>query len=62
MLATELATKSRKYFVESYLNPAIEHGYIEMLYPDKPRHPHQKYYLTNDGIMIYKHLKDEAKS
>jgi ATP-dependent DNA helicase RecG len=62
MLATELATKSRKYFVDYYLNPAIKHGYIKMLYPNNPHHPYQKYYLTNDGINIYKHLKDEAKS
>ena len=24
-----------------------------MLYPDKPNHPHQKYLLTINGLVIY---------
>ena len=41
--------KSNKKIMELYFNPAIEQGYIEMLYPDKPHHPKQKYYLTEKG-------------
>lgn len=41
--------KSNKKIMELYFNPAIEQGYIEMLYPDKPHHPKQKYFLTEKG-------------
>ena len=41
--------KSNKKIMELYFNPAIEQGYIEMLYPDKPHHPKQKYYLIEKG-------------
>lgn len=37
---------SAKRFRENYLNPAIWDGAIERLYPDQPRHPKQKYRLT----------------
>lgn len=37
---------SAKRFRENYLNPAIEDGAIERLYPDYPKHPKQKYHLT----------------
>ena len=37
---------SAKRFRENYLNPAISDGAIERLYPDQPKHPKQKYRLT----------------
>lgn len=37
---------SAKRFRENYLNPALSDGAIERLYPDQPRHPKQKYRLT----------------
>jgi hypothetical protein len=27
-------------------------GYVEMIYPDKPNHPKQKYRLTAKGIAL----------
>jgi hypothetical protein len=27
-------------------------GYVEMIYPDKPNHPKQKYRLTAKGLRI----------
>lgn len=45
----KLVHKSNKKIMELYFNPAIEQGYIEMLYPDKPHHPKQKYFLTEKG-------------
>ena len=27
----------------------MEQGLVAMLYPDKPKHPKQKYYLTEKG-------------
>ena len=33
--------KDRKNFLEYTLNPAINEGWGQMLYPDSPRHPRQ---------------------
>ena len=41
--------KDRKTFVNTYITPNIEAGYIAMLYPESPNHPMQSYYLTNKG-------------
>lgn len=37
-----LATISRQAFAKSILKPAIDDGYVQMLYPDKPNHRGQK--------------------
>lgn len=37
---------STKRFRENYLTPALSDGAIERLYPDQPKHPKQKYRLT----------------
>lgn len=39
--------------MEYSLNPAIKEGFVSMLYPDKPRHPRQKYLLTIKGLAVY---------
>ena len=49
MTANKLAYKLRRHFTLQYIVPALEQGYIEMVYPDKPRHPKHKYRLTNKG-------------
>lgn len=38
--------KHRTTFRENYLLPAMEDKAIELLYPDVPNHPKQKYRLT----------------
>ena len=48
--------KDRKSFIEYHLNPAISEGFVRLLYPDKPRHPRQKYLLTVKGISLYKEI------
>ncbi len=48
--------KHRPNFIEYHLNPAISEGYVRLLYPDKPRHPRQKYLLTVKGVALYKEL------
>ena len=48
--------KHRPNFLEYHLNPAIAEGFIRMLYPDKPRHPRQKYLLTAKGMMLYNQM------
>ena len=50
MAANKLAYKFRRHFTLQYIIPALEQGYIEMIYPDKPRHPKQKYRLTDKGM------------
>ena len=45
--------KDRENFMENYLSPAIKDGFIVMLYPDNPKHPRQKYLLTEKGLAIF---------
>ena len=37
--------KDKTYFLDKYLYPAMEEGYVEQLYPENPKHPGQKYML-----------------
>ena len=48
------------FFIDTYLTPAINQGYVAMLYPDKPRHPKQKYYLTEKGRELLKTLQTQS--
>ena len=48
-MLSALGLKDRKNFLELYLSPAIEAGFVRMLYPSSPRHPRQKYLLTEKG-------------
>ena len=50
--------KDRMNFLEYNLNPAISEGFVRLLYPDKPRHPRQKYLLTEKGMALYKELEE----
>ena len=54
-----IGLKDRKNVLNLYLNPAITDGYIRLLYPDKPRHPRQKYLLTVKGLALYNELQKE---
>ena len=45
--------KDRKNFLEYHLTPAISERFVRLLYPDKPRHPRQKYLLTVKGLALY---------
>ena len=53
-----IGLKNRKNVLNLYLNPAIAEGYVCLLYPDKPRHPRQRYLLTVKGMTLYNELKD----
>lgn len=44
--------RGRGNFVEHSLAPAVRGGLVEMLHPDKPRHPRQKYRLTDEGRVL----------
>jgi len=52
-IQSKLDLKSDDYFRVNYIIPAIEAGYIEMMYPESPNHPNQRYRLTEKG-KIYK--------
>lgn len=47
-----LRLKGRDNFLKKYLTPALEGGYLCMLYPDSPRHPRQKYRITPKGSLL----------
>ena len=48
--------KHRPNFLEYHLNPAVQEGFVRLLFPDKPRHPRQKYLLTAKGLALYKEI------
>ena len=50
--------KGRDNFLNLYLIPAIAEGYVRLLYPDKPRHPRQKYLLTVKGMALFNEIKE----
>ena len=49
-----LKLKDRVNFLKTYLAPALEEGLISMKYPKKPKHPGQKYMLTEKGKELLK--------
>lgn len=52
-IMASVGLKNRENFMEYSLNPAMKEGFVSMLYPDKPRHPRQKYLLTIKGLAVY---------
>jgi fido (protein-threonine AMPylation protein) len=53
----QLNLSDRKNFLNKYLTPAINDGFVRMLYPNNLRHPRQKYLLTVKGLTILDELK-----
>lgn len=49
-LMERLSLRHRVHFLTRYITPALEKGLITPLYPDAPRHPRQKYRLTEEGL------------
>lgn len=49
-----LSLKDRVNFLRIYLNPAIQEGYIRLLYPNTHRHPRQRYLVTDKGKLKVK--------
>ena len=52
-LMEKMELKHRPTFITNYLTPAIEAGFITLLYPNNPKHPRQKYLLTRKGLAIF---------
>ena len=55
-MLTALELKDRMNFIGLFLNPALTEGFVQMLYPDKPHHPRQKYLLTAKGTLLYNEI------
>ena len=51
--------KSKGYFKRHTIQPTMLEGYVEMIYPDKPNHPKQKYRLTAKGIALKNSLTNK---
>ena len=54
--------KDRMNFMGYSLTPAMTEGFVCLLYPDKPRHPRQKYLLTVKGSALYNELTKDASN
>ncbi len=52
-----LGLKNREHVRKEYVKPALQNGIIAALYPDKPNHPNQKYYLTDKGHQLQELLE-----
>ena len=53
----KVGLKHRPTFLENYISPASEAGFLKVLYPDKPNHPRQKYLLTTKGLALYNEIE-----
>ena len=51
-IMTAMKLKDRKSFKSTYIDEAIDKKFVKMLYPDRPNHPRQKYYLTVKGLAL----------
>lgn len=58
-LASGLSPKSKLSFKKRFIKPNLEIGLIERTHPDNPRHPQQKYFLTELGLAVLKILLNE---
>ena len=54
-----LHLKGRDSFLKLYLSPAVSSGIVTLLYPKSPRHPRQKYLLTQKGFDFLKTVGPE---
>ena len=50
-----MGLKDKSNFLEFYLYPAIRKNLVAPLYPDNPKHPRQKYHLTEEGLELLRH-------
>lgn len=56
-----LGLKDRTYVRETYVDPALDAGLIEMTLPDKPKSRLQKYRLSQSGKQLLKSLEPHGK-
>ena len=51
-IQNKLNLSSDDYFRVNYILPALQTEYIEMIYPDNPKHRNQQYKLTEKGKIL----------
>ncbi|MEP7321597.1 MAG: Fic family protein [Saprospiraceae bacterium] len=56
-LQAKLELKHRDSFMENYLQPSMNDGFVKMTIPDKPNSSKQKYRLTEKGLELKKILE-----
>ena len=57
VLMERLQLRGRANFMNLYLAPAIQAGFVTLLYPDTPRHPRQEYMLSGKGRAVYEEMQ-----
>ena len=60
-LQKALKLRDRRHFIESYLNPALAAGLIEMTLPDKPTSGNQRYRRTTLGEKLARRLAQSGE-
>lgn len=55
-----IGLKDKSNLLGLYLHPAIKENWIEPLYPDNPKHPKQKYRLSDKGKALLKKLSSST--
>lgn len=53
-IMSTIGLKDKSNFLGLYLYPAIRQNLVEPIYPEKPKHPRQKYRLTDNGKELLK--------
>jgi hypothetical protein len=54
----KLPRKLRGYHIrQNYIQPALKQGLVELIYPDIPNHPQQKYRLTAKAERLKNKIK-----
>ena len=57
-LQNALGISHRPHFIQTYLNPALKAGLIEMTLPDKPTSGNQRYRRTREGETLARRIED----
>ena len=57
-----LDLKHRETFIDNYLQPAINEGFVEPTLPDKPNSPKQRYRLTEKGKLLKERLEENDET
>ena len=55
-MMVSLGLSGRDNFLRRHLAPAMAAGYLQPLYPDVPRHPQQRYCLTEAGQALWRRI------
>ncbi len=53
----DLKQRSRRNFMDNYLRPAIDKGYVVLAKPDSPNSPEQAYRLSANGLELLENIR-----